>query len=518
MKKNLPVTQKEVLFGEDDLLISTTDLKGRVTFANEHFCRICGFSQEELIGAAHNIVRHPDIPPVVFSNMWSELKAGRSWLGVVKNRCKNGDHYWVNAYVTPILEHGRVIGYQSVRCVATEDEKIRAEKFYEMMWNPPKTFGLRGVSLQAKISSLIIVAGFAPLAGFWLGSGELLPVLLTSFVSVIAAASLANIAFAPMRKYEKSAMELVNNPALNLLYFGRNDEPARMRMANQMLTAKVRTLFGRVANEVTSLNQLTSETCKIADETNQNLAAQSKELTNIHVAFSQNSVAIREIAASAGETSGATHAARTETMQGREIVETTVSGINQLADTMIEASQKVEGLRNASREIGNVLQVITSIAEQTNLLALNAAIEAARAGEQGRGFAVVADEVRVLATRTQTSTEEIRQTINKLQEESEHAMHAMQHGAGMASESVEHVSKAGDALQGIDKAVAQISEMSERIATAAEEQSAISEEMSRNLARINDAAGANQESAESTATASEKLNQSVGYLMETISR
>src|SRR5690606_30201847 len=119
MRKNLPITQHERVYPADRRLISTTDLKGRITYCNEAFIEICGFSREELMRAPHNLVRHPDVPPAVFAHMWETLKAGRPWMGIVKNRCKNGDHYWVNAYVVPMLENGKVIGYESVRSKPT---------------------------------------------------------------------------------------------------------------------------------------------------------------------------------------------------------------------------------------------------------------------------------------------------------------------------------------------------------------------------------------------------------------
>ena len=115
MKKNLPVTEKEQPFPEGAEIVSATDLKGVITDCNQAFVDISGFSRDELIGTSHNIVRHPDVPPAVFANLWDTLKSGKPWMGIVKNRCKNGDHYWVDAYVTPIIENGQVTGYESVR-------------------------------------------------------------------------------------------------------------------------------------------------------------------------------------------------------------------------------------------------------------------------------------------------------------------------------------------------------------------------------------------------------------------
>ena len=126
MRNNQPVTQRERSFPTDQRLISTTDLKGQITYCNETFIQISGFSRDELMRAPHNLVRHPDVPPAVFAHMWTTLKQGKPWMGIVKNRCKNGDHYWVNAYVTPILENNQVVGYESVRVKPSTEQVRRA--------------------------------------------------------------------------------------------------------------------------------------------------------------------------------------------------------------------------------------------------------------------------------------------------------------------------------------------------------------------------------------------------------
>ena len=130
MRKNLPVTQREVTMPKGGRLISTTDLKGVITYCNDEFVTISGFTRDELIGQAHNIIRHPDMPASVFQGMWDYLKAGKAWMGIVKNRTKTGDHYWVSAYVTPIRENGQVTGYESVRVAPSRNQIDRAEALY----------------------------------------------------------------------------------------------------------------------------------------------------------------------------------------------------------------------------------------------------------------------------------------------------------------------------------------------------------------------------------------------------
>ena len=130
MRQNLPVTLRERTFAAHERLISTTDLNSNVTYCNDAFVAISGFTREELIGKPHNQVRHPDMPPTVFAHMWETIKQGKPWMGIVKNRAKNGDFYWVSAYVTPIYEGGQMSGYESVRTLPSEAQKRRAEALY----------------------------------------------------------------------------------------------------------------------------------------------------------------------------------------------------------------------------------------------------------------------------------------------------------------------------------------------------------------------------------------------------
>ena len=130
MRNNQPVSQREIELKEDDFLVSRTDTKGRITYANPAFIDISGFEHAELMGAPHNLIRHPDMPPAAFANLWQTVQTGETWRGLVKNRCKNGDHYWVDASVTPIIEDEQVVGYTSVRVQAARDAIERAERAY----------------------------------------------------------------------------------------------------------------------------------------------------------------------------------------------------------------------------------------------------------------------------------------------------------------------------------------------------------------------------------------------------
>ena len=159
MRKNQPITNVERTFAKDVKLISTTDLKGKIVHCNQAFIDISGFEKEELIGAPHNLVRHPDMPPEAFDIMWSHLKQGKPWMGLVKNRSKNGDYYWVDAYVMPVTENGNVIGYESVRSCPDRDDIARAEKLYQAIrkGHHPKSWPIH-TSLVALMGTSILAS------------------------------------------------------------------------------------------------------------------------------------------------------------------------------------------------------------------------------------------------------------------------------------------------------------------------------------------------------------------------
>ncbi len=172
MRTNHPVTQREKTFSRDVKLISVTDLKGNIVDCNQAFIDVSGFTRDELVGQPHNIVRHPDMPPVAFQTMWTQLKTGKPWMGIVKNRCKNGDHYWVDAYVTPITENGKIIGYESVRSCPDRATVERASQLYtNVNTNKGSSFGLPKLRVVWPvfniISSLVLWYFASESAGFF---------------------------------------------------------------------------------------------------------------------------------------------------------------------------------------------------------------------------------------------------------------------------------------------------------------------------------------------------------------
>ncbi len=487
MKRNLPVTGKEADYPDDTNILSTTDLKGAITYVNPDFVRVSGFSEEELLGKNHNMVRHPDMPPAAFEDLWQTIKGGRSWMGLVKNRCKNGDHYWVSAYVTPVTRDGKTVEYQSIRTKPSRAQVAAAEKLYARVNAGRLPLALRLPAIGIKTRALGAVAG-GMLAGL-LVAALFTPLAMTSALAFALAAllvggALAWLGLSPLCRAVAHARRIGNNPLSQYLYTGRTDEAGEILFALQMLEAEASAVVGRMGDAASKLSRHADELVDAVRHSSEACQLQKRETDQVAGATGEMVSSVREVAESAQLTADSADQADAQARSGKDVVQQSTRAIEQLAGEIEQASQVIRELEGHSGEISTILDVIRGIAEQTNLLALNAAIEAARAGEQGRGFAVVADEVRTLASRTQQSTEEIQDMIQKLQSGSEAAVRAMQQSQTRVETSVEQARQAAEALENITRGVAEIRDMSGRIAAAVEQQSAAGEEIGRSVDSI----------------------------------
>jgi aerotaxis receptor len=506
MKVNLPVTQRELPLTDHQTLISTTDLKGIITYANDDFIAISGFSEEELYGKSHNIVRHPDMPPEAYQDLWNTLKSGRPWMGIVKNRCKNGDHYWVDAYVTPMYEGNQIVGYQSVRVKPDPQAVQRANRMYARIREAGKRrikLPLPGLALQLFLgSSLMLAVLFSLLFTFD-------QLTLSGYLSLIPALGLL-FAFqawtlAPLRKVIHDAGTVADNALAQQVYLGSSQPLYKPLFAIRMLQARLRTVLGRINDASSDMLKMTGTVTRCTDETTQAVRKQQQETDQVARAMNEMAKAVQNISHSIHDAAQEAGNAHDSSQTGQQHMREIIQSINQLAQKLNDASAAIIELEQRSDGIGVVLDVIKSIAEQTNLLALNAAIEAARAGEQGRGFAVVADEVRSLAQRTQQSTEEISKMIPELQAGTQTVAQAMNECCTLAGDSVDRAAAGSKSLDVIIDHVQAINAMNEQIATAAEEQSRVSEEVNRNVVAISELADDSNENSQKTLEANQSL-------------
>ena len=290
------------------------------------------------------------------------------------------------------------------------------------------------------------------------------------------------------------------------------DELGELARWFNVFVTKLRNTIDEVRAHVDDLTRATANMDRVTDQTRESACKQRTETDQVAAAMSEMGATVEQVARSAADAAEAATRSRAEAADGRSVMEATIQAIDSLAAEVDAAGRTIQRLEHESDDISVVLDVIGSIAEQTNLLALNAAIEAARAGEQGRGFAVVADEVRTLAERTQQSTQEIQRKIESLQGGAKAAAEVMGRGRQQAGASVEQAGKAGTSLQEISTAIETITTMSRQIAVAADEHSKVSGEMKRSISTINDAAAGTAEDSEQVAAASRELTQIAQHL------
>ncbi|WP_018873294.1 methyl-accepting chemotaxis protein [Thioalkalivibrio sp. ALJ16] len=287
---------------------------------------------------------------------------------------------------------------------------------------------------------------------------------------------------------------------------GRN-ELGELSEAFNAFVEKIRALIQQVAAGSDQVAAAANELSATSEETNEQVRRQKAETDQVATAMNEMTATVQEVARNAADAAAAAQSTDQDANAGQQVVQKTVNAINGLSAQVDSAAEVVGRLSQDAEEINKVLEVIGGIADQTNLLALNAAIEAARAGEQGRGFAVVADEVRTLASRTQDSTHEIQQMIERVQSGTREAVRAMEDGRAKAHESVEQVNLAGESLVAITQSVTRISDMNTQIASAAEEQSTVAEEINRNVANITEVLDQTASGSEQIRNAAEELSK-----------
>lgn len=505
MKINEPVTQIEETFRNDANILTTTNSKGIITYVNQDFIDISGFSEDELIGKNHNVVRHPDMPPEAFADLWRKLKSDESWMGLVKNRCKNGNHYWVDAYVTPIVKDDGTREYQSIRRKPRREHVDRASKLYEKLRAGKKLNELKRTAPVTLRISILIILFTALQASISVVSGDWLTVV------IIAALSSGAMLFGvfhflnPLCGLASKARNIINDPVARHVYSGRNDEVGDIELAMKFLESETAGLIGRIADSASTMGEHTGK-LGVAIQASKGFAEQQfSETEQIATAVNQMSASIQEVSKNAQNTTTVANNGVDEVENGKQVVQVSVNSMETLRGGIESASQTIRALEKSSNDIAVVLDVINEISEQTNLLALNAAIEAARAGDAGRGFSVVADEVRLLASRTRTSTEEIREMVEKLQSDSSVAVAAMNEGLRQTEICASNNEETVNTFSNILGVIQEIDDMTAQIASAVEQQSVVAEQISKSIHSIRDSSDSNVREAENTVSNSSNM-------------
>ena len=507
MKTNLPVTDVETLLPEGEFIYSSTDLKGVIVEANEAFAKISNFSREEMIGQSHNMVRHPDMPPEAFADMWRDLKLGRPWRGIVKNRRQDGGFYWVVANVSPVRENGRVVGYQSVRVRPTRAEVDAAQNAYRRISAGDTSIKIsngrvvryRAAWLDAFLSlrSQMTLAGLAALLPALAGlSAHLGGPTLPAVVALPVAAAIVLYAlfflwiYAPHTARDLNVVAdwleqvLSTGDLRHRLDLRRRDVIGSIARKADKFASSIQATIQGIADTAQQVAAATNDVQAGVKSSHDSAVKQSEATSSAAAAIEEVTVSIGEVAAHARSTMETATQTGEVSRQGTQITQNASRTIESLASTVRHSAEQVESLGQRSEEISRVTEVIKEIADQTNLLALNAAIEAARAGEQGRGFAVVADEVRKLAERTTRATKEIATMTQSIQSETQTAVDGMRSGAQQVADGVELVNATEESLRQINVEMAKTTDMVGEISNASDEQQAAMVEMAQNVERV----------------------------------
>jgi aerotaxis receptor len=398
MRNNQPVSGREYPFPQGGTVISYTNLKGQITRANEAFIELSGFTKTELIGQPHNTVRHPDMPPEAFRDLWDTVKKGRPWSGLVKNRRKDGDHYWVRAYVSPLADGS---GYVSVRVAASRQEISAAEALYARMRNDDSIRldeGLViGSSMLAKfmrrIGSLSLATrlwllAFNGVIGFALaiasGSADISETVLVSlgFLGSVALLIQAKMVIGKikngLKESQQAAESIAHGDLTRPLPAPSKDEMGDLNATLSVMRNNLHELIAGVREGILSLKLASNIVSTSADASSKVTEMQSEAASGMAAVMEQLSVSIDQVSEHASDAHKVSESSSEQAIEGGKIIHSTATEMEHIATAVNNVAGTIRGLEEYSTQISGIANTIREIADQTNLLALNAAIEAGR--------------------------------------------------------------------------------------------------------------------------------------------
>jgi len=511
MRNNQPITQREFDFDDRATLMSTTDLNSYITYANDAFIQVSGFSPEEVNGQPHNMVRHPDMPPEAFADMWSTLKQGEPWTALVKNRRQNGDHYWVRANAIPVVREGKVQGYMSVRTKPSAEEVRQTETLYRdfregrakgrrfhkgliigtgwrRLGSVLKTLPLRwrirsGLITLLPLSVLSVwLLGMAPMALGCFTGGMAIMLLLVSLW-------LEQQISRPMERMCRQALSVATGASHKVDQIDRVDEIGVTLRSIGQLGLMFRWLVDDVSGQAINVLSASDAIARSNDELSRRTEQAAANVQQTAATMNEMTATVKSNTETASEVNSLSASTSSVAIKGGEVMQEMVGMMAEIADS--------------AKRIANITSVIDSIAFQTNILALNAAVEAARAGEQGKGFAVVAGEVRNLAQRSAKAASEIKTLVET--------------SASRVQSGSDHADAAGRTMQDIVSQVQNVTSLIAQISAATAEQSLALSEVSTAVEDLDDITHQNAARVAEGAEASGRMAHQANRLVEAIS-
>ncbi|HJV51020.1 MAG TPA: methyl-accepting chemotaxis protein [Noviherbaspirillum sp.] len=507
MRTNLPVTNVEYILKDTETIVSKTDLKGKITYVNQDFINISGFSEEELLGSPHNIVRHPDMPSEAFDDFWRTLKSGKAWTGMVKNRCKNGDYYWVEANAAPLYENGKVSGYTSVRVKPDRAQVAAAEEAYRKIKSGSTDIGVReGVVVRrSRLGHFALFDGMSIRTRVMLWCGALMVLFATGFLTkpgalldgwtgALAGSGVAltllfgmlmlRATVTPIERVRRDMERMCDGDLTGRIDAHGNDELSRLAQALRILQTNIRLLVGQIKEATDVVHHGAAEIAAGNADLSARTESQASSLEETAASMEELTATVKQNAENAREANLLVASAADIAVRGGH-------DVGQVVGTM-------GSIKESSRKIVDIISVIDGIAFQTNILALNAAVEAARAGEQGRGFAVVASEVRSLAQRSASAAKEIAVLIgdsvktvesgSKLVDDAGKTMSevvgSVRRAAGYMNDITSASQEQSAGIEQVNQAVVHMDEVTQQNAALVEQAAAAAENMKTQAAKL----------------------------------
>ena len=496
------VTQNEYPLDDDTTLMSTTDVHSYITHANDTFVQVSGYQLDELTGQPHNLVRHPDMPKAAFADMWYTLQQGEPWSGIVKNRRKNGDHYWVRANAVPMVRQGLVTGYMSIRTKATAEEIAAVEPLYRALndgsckkrVHKGLVVGkgwlgkLPAMPLRWRVRS-VMAALFAVLAATLIAtSAGWMPLAAAALVMLLGTLLFEQQIVRPVENVARQALKVATGERNSVQHLKRSDELGLTLRAVGQLGLMCRWLINDVSSQVVSVrdgsDRLAQGNEDLNDRTRQTVANVQQTVATMN----QMAASVQSNSETAAEVDKLSVAASSAATKGGNAMQTVVKTMDDIADS--------------TQRIGSITSLINDIAFQTNILALNAAVEAARAGEQGKGFAVVAGEVRHLASRSASAANDIRKLIDA--------------SASKVQSGSEQVHAAGRTMDDIVVQVKNVTQLIAQISHATSEQATGLSELTRAVAELDSITQKNADLVEESAHISAMVKHRAGRLKDAV--
>ncbi|MDT8452228.1 MAG: methyl-accepting chemotaxis protein [Gammaproteobacteria bacterium] len=525
MGTHLSVTNIEYELPEGASLVSRTDLKGRIIYVNSAFIEASHFSETELLGNVHSIIRHPDMPPELFADLWSTLAEGLPWTGIIKNQRQNGDHYWVNANITPVRRKGVTIAYMSASTRPSREQVSTAEEVYRRfkegkagdlvihhgvaVSNSPisRLISIRRIPINLRIlittslGALLMAAVGA--FGWWetsalveaSGNPSMIPTLIAvaggggAILSILFGYFISRTILQPLDKALEAAHAIAGGDLSVQFEMGAWDETGKLMRALNQMNANMIAVVSDISANVDSIGAAADE----ISSGNINLSSRTESQA---ASLEETATSMEELTSTVKQ--NAEHARHTNQLvtSTAEIAETGGEVVHKVVETMAY-------IKESSGKIADIIGVIDNIAFQTNILALNAAVEAARAGEQGRGFAVVASEVRHLAQRSASAAREIKTLISDSAEQ-------VNTGSKLVDET-------GNSMGDIVTSVQLVTEIMSGVAKASLEQSAGIEQINLAVGQMDSMTQQNAALVEQAAASAVSLQEQAGKLAQAVS-